>query len=110
MDECLQVQVPTGPGSNFLSLEDISSMTECPVCLQRTEPEDWVQCRNGHHGCQSCFSRLTTCPMCRTEISATIRTFSLDTGKAFRLILKELRLNEKTTFDPMQLLKILSKE
>ena len=106
MDECLQVQVPTGPGSNFLSLEDISSMTECPVCLQRTEPEDWVQCRNGHHGCQSCFSRLTTCPMCRTEISATIRTFSLDAGKAFRLILKELRLNEKTTFDPMQLLKI----
>jgi len=48
-------------------------------------------------------TRLTSCPLCRTKISTTIRTLSED---SFRIILKELRHAEKDSLDPIALLKI----
>ena len=63
-------------GRNCLQLDDLQKLLDCPVCWRRSDPEDLIQCRNGHLGCRACFSRLSTCPLCRVILQPEIQTFS----------------------------------
>ena len=73
---------------NCLPLEKLLRLFECPVCWKRSEPENFIQCRNGHFGCKACFSRLKTCPLCRIILDPQIQTFHQET---LDLIQNELR-------------------
>ena len=73
---------------DYVQLDNLLKILDCPVCWTRADPETIVQCRNGHLGCQACLSRLRKCPLCRVILKPEIQTFSqeiLDTIK------KELR-------------------
>ena len=86
-------------------LENLLKIFECPVCWRRSEPEDLIQCRNGHYGCKSCFSRLETCPLCRETLEPEIRTFNDD---ILTWIRHELRHVEPfVTLRPQDLLRII---
>ena len=59
-----------------LTLTDLLKMLECPVCLQTFDFERLLKCGNGHSGCQACFSKLTTCPVCRTVLNPKFKIIS----------------------------------
>lgn len=56
------------------STSDTSSESQiCPVCLQ--EQKDMAfQC--GHQTCRDCASNLTSCPICRQQITSRLRLFT----------------------------------
>lgn len=43
--------------------DSIISLFECPVCFEYLVPPIY-QCRNSHHVCSSCKSKLNRCPSC----------------------------------------------
>jgi hypothetical protein len=43
---------------------------ECPVCLEIVTPPV-VQCERGHHVCNHCWKRITSCPLCKRYRSGT---------------------------------------
>lgn len=49
---------------------------ECPLCLEYMHPPI-RQCREGHSMCDSCFFKVTSCPVCRAPKSYT-RSLSLE--------------------------------
>ena len=60
------------------SLQEIADIVECPVCNEISDSCDFLQCSNGHIGCQSCLSRLAICPVCRVKLSQKGRTISVE--------------------------------
>lgn len=74
--------------NNSLNLQNLLKLLKCPVCWTICEPENIIQCYNGHYGCRSCFTKLTTCPMCRVTLESEIQTFAQET---LHLVTKELR-------------------
>jgi len=38
---------------------------ECPVCFEVPREGPILSCPNGHHLCQSCSKRITSCPVCK---------------------------------------------
>ena len=54
-------------GGGFISY--VRSELECPVCLSLMIGEERQPrlCLNGHHCCLSCTSRVSCCPICRTQ-------------------------------------------
>ena len=77
-----------------LLLESMLKILKCPVCWRQSEPDNLIQCRNGHFGCQPCFTKLKTCPACRINLEPEIITFGQETLK---LIQKELRHVESSS-------------
>jgi hypothetical protein len=76
---------------NLTETIQLSKLVEwliCPVCLQFSSDNSYLQCWNGHSGCKSCFSRLSSCPVCRTKKSNIIETIS---AEKMSEILRELR-------------------
>ena len=59
-----------------ISIKELAQLLECPVCLKNCETDCLVQCKNGHSGCETCFSKLSTCPICREKLTAKIKTIS----------------------------------
>ena len=59
---------------------------ECPVCLDLPESFPIYQCMQGHILCNTCFSKLDDCPVCRVELILPIR--ALTEEKMLRRILK----------------------
>ena len=62
--------------SDKVSMKEIAVIVECPVC-QELPKSSFVQCRNGHIGCYSCFSRLQICPVCRVVMNHKARRISV---------------------------------
>ena len=64
--------------SDKITIQELAKLLECPVCLQCLESEDYrlLQCKNGHVGCQACFSRLQNCPICRTWLGTKVKAIS----------------------------------
>ncbi|KAK9887857.1 hypothetical protein WA026_000165 [Henosepilachna vigintioctopunctata] len=54
----------------------VDKVTECPICCE-TMQKPIIQCRAGHSMCLNCVSGLTSCPICRGEMSNT-RNFNLE--------------------------------
>ena len=54
--------------SDQIALPVLAQLLKCPVCLQYSSGEQYMQCRNGHSGCIECYSRLTECPVCRLSL------------------------------------------
>jgi hypothetical protein len=79
--------------SALVSLKEIVGIVECPVC-QELPKNCIVQCSNGHVGCDFCFSRLQTCPVCRVDMNHTAKTIS---DEKISEMLSELRDVETTT-------------
>ena len=69
-----------------ISMKEITEIVECPVC--KGLPESFFQCENGHIGCESCLSRLQTCPVCRVEFTVKAKVISI---KKLGQMLSQLR-------------------
>ena len=55
---------------------DLTSMLECPVCLEEMRPPLKIfQCCNGHTLCESCRNNpsVTSCPSCRVSMTSASR-------------------------------------
>ena len=87
------------------TIQKLAELLECPVCYQSIEMESTIQCKNGHHGCNDCFSTLETCPVCRVEMTITIKSFSAETIEAVMRELRHLETNN-FSFDANKLLEI----
>ena len=90
---------------SIITIQELAKLLECPVCYTNIEMESTVQCMNGHHGCDLCFSALETCPVCRVEMTETIKSFSAETIEAVKRELRHLETNN-FSFDSNKLLKI----
>ena len=77
----------------IITIQELAKLLECPVCYTNIEMESTIQCMNGHHGCDDCFSVLETCPVCRVEMSKTIKSFSSETIEAVNKELRHLETN-----------------
>jgi len=53
---------------NLLVDLDIESTLQCPVCFE-IPPKTIYMCKIGHHMCERCRRRLTTCPTCKSAIT-----------------------------------------
>jgi len=62
--------------SEKLTVSDLVQLFECPVCLDTKDPGYLTQCKNGHHGCTDCFSRLEVCPICRQALHKSVKVVS----------------------------------
>jgi hypothetical protein len=51
-------------------LSDVWGILECPVCLQIVAAPV-LQCRQGHHMCNACSKRVSSCPLCKRSMSTT---------------------------------------
>jgi hypothetical protein len=71
-----------------VTLQEIVPFFECPVCLQFSENDLFLQCCNGHTGCQACYSRLSVCPVCRLVLQPTVKAIS---DEHLALMKQELR-------------------
>lgn len=71
-----------------VTLKEIVPFFECPVCLQFSENDLFLQCCNGHTGCQACYSRLSVCPVCRLVLQPTVKAIS---DEHLALMKQELR-------------------
>jgi hypothetical protein len=49
---------------------------ECPICMTLATSGPIKQCKNGHHICDTCASRLDKCPSCKEKID--IRNLQLE--------------------------------
>ena len=60
--------------SIVISEEDFSAL-ECPICfyIPVNANDQICLCKNGHHICQKCYSKLADkkCPLCRMEMFQT---------------------------------------
>ncbi len=54
-----------------ITVKELAQYFECPVCYQYLQSVSFVQCQNGHSGCITCYSKLSTCPMCRLQLKIT---------------------------------------
>ncbi|CAH1954962.1 unnamed protein product [Acanthoscelides obtectus] len=55
-----------------------SRIAECPVCYVVFDSPIY-QCLTGHSFCSTCYNSLSTCPICRVQISGEpIRNFALE--------------------------------
>ena len=79
---------------NNLLLENLLSVLDCPICFRRTEPENLIQCRNGHCGCKNCFRRLEICPLCRVQMDPEIQTFSQQALEQIPIELRHLESHD----------------
>ena len=92
-------------GRDGFLLENFLKLLKCPVCWERSDPDNLIQCQNGHYGCRSCYGRLRTCPLCRIILQPEIQTFAQGTAE---LIRKELRHveNFSAQLNPESIVKI----
>ena len=90
---------------NIITIQELAKLLECPVCYTNIERESTIQCKNGHYGCDNCFSTLETCPLCRVEMTNTIKSFSAETIEAVKRELRHLETNN-FSFDSNKLLEI----
>ena len=89
----------------IITIQELAKLLECPVCYSNIEMESTIQCMNGHHGCDDCFSVLETCPVCRVEMSKRIKSFSVETIEAVKRELRHFETNN-LSFDANKLLDI----
>ena len=47
---------------------------ECPVCYKIPTSIPIFQCQQGHIHCGDCHPKLTTCPICRTNLNTKTRS------------------------------------
>ena len=75
-DAFISLLEPTASTSNSSNVEMAESMTkveeslECPVCYKIPRNLPISCCEAGHIICQSCRSRVTTCPTCRGSLDS----------------------------------------
>ncbi|XP_032141738.1 E3 ubiquitin-protein ligase SIAH1-like [Sapajus apella] len=69
------MKVPALSGTTR-SNNNLASLFECPVCLDYALPPI-IQCERGHIVCNSCRSKLTSCPTCRGPL-AFIRNLAME--------------------------------
>ena len=50
--------------SPCVSIEDLNTNLECPVCLDLPQSGPIYQCRNGHLMCKDCHPKMKRCPIC----------------------------------------------
>ena len=50
--------------SPCVSIEDLNTNLECPVCLDLPQSGPVYQCRNGHLMCKDCHPKMKRCPIC----------------------------------------------
>ena len=77
-----------------ITFSQIAKLLECPICLQHSETDSYLQCRNGHHGCVTCFSQLETCPVCRISLTLTINALPDELVANVRKELKHFKVLE----------------
>jgi len=54
----------------LLDIQSLERTLECPVCLELPKtPIAIHHCRNGHHICHSCSSKVDTCPICKINLN-----------------------------------------
>nr|XP_040568446.1 E3 ubiquitin-protein ligase SINAT2-like [Lepeophtheirus salmonis] len=53
-----------------VSLEELKSHLECPVCFNLCRAPPIYQCSAGHMLCSSCHDRVEFCPMCRLPLDS----------------------------------------
>ena len=88
-----------------ITVKEFIAFFECPVCLQYPDDDDvLLQCRNGHSGCQTCYSRLTACPVCRLTLQPLVKTIS---NEMLALMKQELRHLENP-YDSIDLKSLLN--
>uniref|UniRef100_A0A1B6HBN1 RING-type domain-containing protein n=1 Tax=Homalodisca liturata TaxID=320908 RepID=A0A1B6HBN1_9HEMI len=56
--------------SNFYHELDVETVLQCPVCFELPSNVIFV-CKVGHHMCEKCRKRLTTCPTCQSALTST---------------------------------------
>ena len=71
-----------------ITVKELAQYFECPVCYQYLQSVSFVQCQNGHSGCITCYSKLSTCPMCRLQLKIKTKTIS---DEMMATIYRELR-------------------
>ena len=49
------------------SSSELTSLFECPVCFDYALPPIY-QCDSGHIVCAECWTKLKTCPTCRSAV------------------------------------------
>jgi hypothetical protein len=49
-------------------LTEMRKVLECPICMTFATSGPIKQCKNGHHICDKCASRLDKCPSCKEKI------------------------------------------
>ena len=91
--------------NNKTKIQELVELLECPVCYISIEMESTIQCMNGHYGCDNCFTTLETCPVCRVEMTKTIKSFSAETIEAVKRELRHFETNN-LSFDAGTLLEI----
>jgi hypothetical protein len=65
-------------------------MLECPICLELPRCGPVHNCINGHLFCQSCLSKITKCPVCR---SPEIHCRNLIAEQVIQVTLKSVPIN-----------------
>jgi hypothetical protein len=87
------MSVDLKPFMGLMSLQEIRNIIECPVCIGLSACVTFLQCQNGHIGCQACLSRLTTCPVCRVSLGYKPKIIS---DEILMKMFSELRHIEKS--------------
>jgi len=54
-------------GNRNHASSELTSLFECPVCFDYALPPIY-QCDSGHIVCSECWSKLKTCPTCRSAV------------------------------------------
>ena len=54
--------------SPCISIEDLNTNLECPVCLDLPQSGPIYQCRNGHLMCKDCHPKMKRSPICAVPL------------------------------------------
>jgi Seven in absentia protein family len=58
-------------------LDDFESSLECPICLEFFSSVIY-QCDSGHSLCETCCLRVTSCPLCKSQVGKRLRNLLLE--------------------------------
>ena len=74
---------------NEISFKLNKEELECPICLVIPDSLPIYQCQEGHVICNSCHSKINTCPVCRVSLNFKIRALGVE--KILRKILQKCK-------------------
>ena len=74
---------------NEISFKLNKEELECPICLGIPDSLPIYQCQEGHVICNSCHSKINTCPVCRVSLNFKIRALGME--KILRKIVQKCK-------------------
>jgi hypothetical protein len=87
-------------------MTEMRNVLECPICMTLAILGPIKQCKNGHHLCDNCASRIQKCPSCEEKIDIRARQLEklrdvtpipcqhVENGCKVELKLKDLQIHQ----------------